>query len=173
MPRYVITGGLGAGKTSVVALLQTEIETMPEPARQLIAEHLAATGEPTLDHRPQLFVDRLISRSLQTYRSASETAVTVFDRGLPDCVAYAAVCGVDAQPAMEAAAANRYHDPVFVAPPWEDIYTNDDMRRATFAQAEAFYREVVSAYDRLGYELVELPKASVEDRAAFITARLP
>lgn len=50
--------------------------------------------------------------------------------------------------------------------------TTDDMRRATFPQAQAFYSEVVSAYDRFGYELLELPKTSVESRVAFIKAHL-
>ena len=172
MSRYVITGGLGTGKTSAVTALEDKVRTVPEPARELIAEHLAATGEPTLDHRPELFVERLITRSLQNYRSAAESTVTVFDRGLPDCVAYAAVFGIDAKPALDAATANPYENPVFVAPPWKEIYTTDGMRKATFAQAESFYSEVISAYVQLGYELTELPKVSVEERAAFIAAHL-
>jgi predicted ATPase len=172
MSRYVITGGLGTGKTSVLSALQRKIQTVPEPARELIAEHRAATGEPTLDQRPELFVERLITRSIQNYRSASEGEVTVFDRGLADCVAYATVYGIDTQTAMEAAAANRYDNPVFVAPPWNEIYANDDMRKATFAQSELFHSEVIAAYDRLGYELLELPKVSVIERAALITANL-
>ena len=173
MSRYVITGGLGTGKTSVISVLERTVETVPEPARELIAEHRALTGEATLDHRPDLFVERLISRSLEKYRSASEATVTVFDRGLPDCLAYAAVCGVGTQPAMEAAAAYRYQNPVFVAPPWKEIYTTDDMRKATPAQAASFYAAVISAYDRLGYDMIELPKASAEERAAFIKTHLP
>ena len=52
MPRYVITGGLGTGKTSVLAVLRHQFETIAEPARELIAEHRAATGKPGLisDH---------------------------------------------------------------------------------------------------------------------------
>lgn len=173
MPRYIITGGLGTGKTSVISRLKPGLETMPEPARELITEHRASTGEPTLDHRPEVFVDRLITRSLQNYRSASAAVVTVFDRGLPDCVAYAAVYGIDTKPAIDVAASNRYQDPVFVAPPWKEIYANDDMRKATFTQAEAFYSQVISAYERLGYELIDLPKAPVEERVTFITAHLP
>lgn len=117
MPRFVITGGLGTGKTSVIPLLPREIETVPEPARELIAEHRAATGEPTLDHRPEPFVERLVQRSIENYRSASDVARTVFDRGLPDCVAYAAVYGIDTQTAVEAANQYRYETEVFVLHP--------------------------------------------------------
>ena len=173
MPRYIITGGLGTGKTSVISQLGRELETVPEPARELIAEHRAATGEPTLDHRPELFVERLVQRSIENYQSVSETGLAVFDRGVPDCVAYATAYGIDAKTAMQAAALYRYQTPVFVAPPWKEIYTIDDMRQATFAQAEIFFSEVITAYDRLGYETIELPRKSVEERVAFITARLP
>jgi predicted ATPase len=163
---------LGTGKTTLISVLGATVMTVAEPARELIAEHHAATGEQTLDDRSDLFVERLISRSLQKYQSASAQAVTIFDRGLPDCVAYAAVFGIDPQPAMEAAAAHRYQEPVFVAPPWQEIYMTDELRKATFAQAGSFYEEVISAYDKLGYEMIELPKSSVEERVALIMAHL-
>lgn len=172
MPRYIITGGLGTGKTSIVSSLGPGIETVSEPARELIAEHRSATGEPTLDTRPELFVDRLISRSVEKYHSVPETGMTVFDRGLPDCVAYAAAFGLDTRAALDAASECRYEKTVFVTAPWEEIYTTDDMRRTTFDQAEAFYITVVDAYSQLGYELVELPKASVARRVSVMRDRI-
>ncbi len=172
MPRYVITGGLGTGKTSVLSALDPVLETVAEPARELIAEHRAATGEATLDHDPALFVERLIERSIEKYWSVSDGAMAVFDRGLPDCVAYAAVSGLDTSRAFEIAAEHRYDSPVFVAPPWREIYATDDMRKATLSQAEAFHEEVVTTYDRLGYEMVELPKMPVADRVDFVEDRL-
>ena len=87
---------------------------------------------------------------------------------MPDCIAYAMANELDISPAMDAASRYPYEKPVFTASPWEEIYTTDDMRRATFAQAEAFYAYVVEAYQRLGYQIIELPKASVQERAAFI-----
>lgn len=168
MPRYVITGGLGVGKTSVLSLLEPRYETVAEPARELIAEHRRATGETTLDHRPEMFVELLISRSIEHHVAASPSAVTVFDRGLPDCIAYAMANEVNIGPAMDAATRYRYESPVFFASPWEEIYSTDDMRRATFAQAEAFHTYVVEAYERLGYQMIEIPRTTVEERSAFI-----
>lgn len=169
--RYVVTGGLGTGKTSVISALAGEVETVAEPARELIAEHRAATGETTLDDRPETFVTRLIERSVENYGSISQ-GIAVFDRGLPDCAAYAAVYGLDTRPALEASGRYRYDSPVFVAPPWEEIYTTDDMRRATFDEAKAFHAAVVAAYERSGYEMVELPRATVEARVDFMNALL-
>lgn len=168
MARFVITGGLGVGKTSLLSLLNRQYETVAEPARELIAEHRATSDEATLDQRPELFVEKLISRSIEKYTTASSSAVTVFDRGVPDCIAYAMAYELSIGPALDAASRYRYEVPAFIASPWEEIYSTDDMRRATFAQAVAFYSYVVEAYERLGYQMVELPKTSVEERAAFI-----
>ena len=172
MARYIITGGLGTGKTSLIEHLGVELATVAEPARELIAEHRAATGEASLDGRPEVFVERLVQRSIQTYLSVDDAQVVLFDRGLPDCIAYAAVFGVDDQAAVVASREYRYETTVFVMPPWREIYTTDGMRRATFAQASAFYEEVLAAYDDLGYELVEVPPAPVADRAQFVRSRL-
>ena len=172
MPRHVITGGLGVGKTTVLSALRSGYPTVAEPARLVLAEHRDETGETTMDHRPEEFVQRLVDRAIDDFVSADESQITVFDRGLPDCIAYADVFGIDRAPALEAAVAHRYDAPIFLAPPWEDIYKTDDMRRATFAQAETFYAAVVLAYEQLGYELVELPRATVEERVEFIEARL-
>jgi predicted ATPase len=79
---------------------------------------------------------------------------------------------LDIGPALDAASRYRYESPVFVASPWEEIYTTDDMRRATFAQSEAFYSYVVEAYERLRYQVIELPKTSVEERTAFLVEHI-
>lgn len=170
MPRYVLTGAPGTGKTTVLTHLAHGLSTVEEPAREIIAAHIAATGEPGLDHRPALFVSRLIAKSVENYHSVSEEELAVFDRGLPDCVAYATVTGVDPREAREEASTLRYENPVFIAHPWEEIYEQDDMRRATFEQLEEFHEHVVRAYTELGYDLIELPKAPTSERAAFIIA---
>jgi predicted ATPase len=68
MARFVITGGLGVGKSSVLSLLNPRYETVGEPARELIAEHRKASVAATLDQRPELFVEKLISRSIEQSR---------------------------------------------------------------------------------------------------------
>lgn len=74
MARFVISGGLGVGKTSVLSLLSPRYETVAEPARELISEHRDASGESTLDHLPALFVEMLIARSTEKYTAASPSA---------------------------------------------------------------------------------------------------
>jgi predicted ATPase len=168
VPRYVLTGAPGTGKTSVLSLLSKHHATVSEPARDVIAEHNAATGERTLDHRPDLFVEKLIERSVQNYEAVADLPTTFFDRGLPDCVTYAEIYGLDPEPVMKLARRYRYETPVFVTRPWRQIYTTDELRKATFEQVERFHTSLVGVYTRLGYDLIELPEVSPADRAAFI-----
>ena len=170
--RYVITGAPGTGKTALVESLAHVGTILGEPARELIAEHREATGERSLDGSPGLFVERLIVRSIEKFDAAPDVEVVIYDRGLPDCVAYAHGFDVDPDPALAAAAGRRYSDPVFVTPPWQAIYSVDDMRRASFDQIISFHEELVAAYETLGYELVELPQASVAERTHVVTTFL-
>ncbi len=170
MLRYVITGAPGTGKTSILEALAHIGDVVAEPARELIAEHRYATGERSLDESPELFVNRLIARSIEKFDAAQPGHRTFFDRGLPDCIAYASVFGVDTRAALAAAQARRYADRVFVAPPWEEIYTTDDMRQATYRQVVTIHNELVAVYERLDYELVELPRESVAERAKLVAS---
>ena len=172
MPRFVVTGAPGTGKSSVISLLGDRHATVSEPARELIAEHAAQTGEATLDGRPELFLTRLVQRSIDDFRSGSGATVVFFDRGLPDCVAYAAVLGMDREPLLEQANEFRYDSPVFIAPPWKEIDTTDALRRATFEQVETFHFHLRSAYLQLGYGLIELPKISPSGRVEVVTEHL-
>jgi predicted ATPase len=94
--------------------------------------------------------------------------VVVFDRGVPDNVAYAVVLGVDPAPARAAATRYRYHPEVLILPPWEDIYTTDNERAMSFAGTIPFHEALVDAYSGAGYALVEVPRSSAADRSAFV-----
>jgi len=170
MPRFVLTGAPGTGKTTVLTLLSRSYATVPEPAREVISEHTASTGERTLDDRPALFVEKLVERSMRDHEAASDTGVTIFDRGLPDCAAYAVVFGLDAGPVLEIATRNE--SPVFMIRPWREIYTTDELRQATFEQVEAFHTGLVDVYNRLGYETIDVPNTNPEERADFIRGQL-
>lgn len=51
-------------QSSVVQALAADVVTVPEPAVELIAEHSAIPGDDRLDQMPQVFVERLLDRSI-------------------------------------------------------------------------------------------------------------
>ncbi|MDH4117262.1 MAG: AAA family ATPase [Acidimicrobiia bacterium] len=163
---YVITGAPGTGKTALLGGLSGIGAVVPEPA--LITEHREATGEHSLDGRPDEFVSRLLDRSVESYDRTFAVDLPPYDRGIPDCAAYALGFGLDPGPAMEQSRLRRYADPVFLLTPWEEIYKTDDMRQATYSMIAGFHDLLVTVYSDLGYQLVEVPQADIAERAEFV-----
>jgi predicted ATPase len=101
------------------------------------------------------------------------TATVFFDRGVPDTIGYLRLCGLEVPEHLDRAAhACRYAQLVFAAPPWREIYAQDAERKQDFAEAERTYDAVTAVYRDHGYELVELPRANVATRAAFVLERV-
>lgn len=176
MPRLiVVTGGPGAGKTSLLdALAAAGHACAPEAGRAIIQDQMAIDG-PALPWRdPLLFAEQMLAWEMRSHRQAmAGTARVFFDRGMPDVIGYLRLVGQTVPPHMVRAAEKyRYHRHMFVAPPWAAIYRQDAERRQDFAEAERTFAAVTAAYADLGYALVTLPLASVAERVRFILGQV-
>lgn len=111
---------------------------------------------------------------MRSYHIAEQSIGTVvFDRGVVDVIGYLRLVGLSVPKHMENAATRfRYNRRVFIAPPWEEIYRQDRERKQDFAEAVRTYEVMLAAYGEYGYELIELPKASVERRMQFILQKI-
>ena len=166
---FVLTGAPGAGKTAILDRIGAGIRRVDEPAREILAEQRAVGGAGTHDRDPSLFVDLLLQRSIDKHQTAQGwKGPVVFDRGVPDCVAYAVLMGTDLTAGRAACERYRYHPEVLVVEPWEEIYVTDAERTMSFADTIPFHAALVEAYERAGYSLVEVPRDSAENRAAFL-----
>ncbi len=166
---FILTGAPGSGKTAILDNIGADIRCVGEPAREILAEQRSTGGTGTHDRDPSLFVDLLLQRSIDKHQAAQgREGVTLFDRGVPDCIAYAVLMGIDPTPSILASERCRYHREVLVLDPWEEIYTVDDERTMSFADTHPFHEALVDAYERAGYALVEVPQTSVDGRVAFV-----
>ncbi len=113
-----------------------------------------------------------MAMALADQTSARELAGWVFfDRGLID--AAAALQHLTGEPVLaNLAASHRYHERVFLTPPWPEIYGTDPERRHGFEAALAEYSRLMEIYPSLGYEVLVLPKVGVVERADFVVAAL-
>lgn len=111
----------------------------------------------------------ILQRSIAKHEAAQRwEGSAVFDRGVPDCIAYAVLFGIDPTQSILASDVYRYHSEVLVLEPWEEIYTVDDERTMSFADTLPFHEALLDAYERAGYLLVDVPRDSVEHRATFV-----
>jgi predicted ATPase len=66
----------------------------------------------------------------------------------------------------------QYFPKVFVLPPWKAIYENDAERDHTFEHAESVNRIAQAWYRRCGYQILEVPMVSVDERCGFVLREL-
>lgn len=174
MHRFVILSGCsGGGKSTLLAeLARLGHATIKEPGRRIVAEEQASGGSalPWLDM--PAFARRAIDMALADRERASQTTGWVFfDRSLIDAAAALAHASGD-ETVLDLCQRHRYHDTVFLTPPWPDLYAPDAERRHGLEAAIAEYDRLTALFPRLGYEIVLLPKVSVAERAAMLLARL-
>ncbi|MCW6004172.1 AAA family ATPase [Micromonospora sp. CPCC 205371] len=167
----VIAGGPGAGKTTLIeALGAAGYATAPEAGRAIIQDQVAIDGPALPWKDPALFAELMLTWDLRSYRWAVRRDEPVFfDHALAGMPGYYRLIGQPVPAHVTAAvAAFRYRTRVFVAPPWPEIYRNDTERRQSWAEAVRTYEVVAQAYIEAGYELVDLPRASVSKRLEFV-----
>ncbi|TIS61147.1 MAG: ATPase [Mesorhizobium sp.] len=168
---FVLTGAPGSGKTTLIEALKAGgLATAPEAGRGIIRDQMAIGG-PALPWQDRaLFAELMLSWELRSWRSAvNQSGPVFFDRGVPDTIGYLRLCGLPVPDHIRTAAATfRYARRVFIAPPWPEIFTQDEERKQTLDEAERTFRSVNGVYAELGYELVSLPLASVEARVQFV-----
>ena len=172
---FIITGGPGAGKTTLLdALKSLGYPCVDEVARKIIQEQHRIGGDALHTRDQRKFADLMLTRSIATYEQVSEREKPVFfDRGLPELVGYGPLVGFETPAYFDKAAALfRYNKRVFILPPWPEIYGQDDERKQDFAEAVESWRLLAETYPKLGYELVEVPKAGIADRMDFVLAHI-
>lgn len=171
----VIIGGPGTGKTTIIeGLLAKGFCCYPEISREVTLEAKNQGIEQLFLENPLLFSELLLEgRKKQFHNAQKEPHNIVFlDRGIPDVLAYMHYIG-DSYPAFfDQACRDHIYTKIFLLPPWEDIYISDNERYENFEQAKLIYNHLTETYQKYGYDLIEVPKGTVEERISFILNQL-
>jgi predicted ATPase len=171
----VLTGGPGSGKTSVIDALQhAGYSRTLEAGRAIIQDQVAIGGRALPWQDRALFAELMLSWEMASYHIAERsTGLVFFDRSVVDLVGYLRLCSLPLPTHVENAVRTfRYNSHVFIAPPWKEIYEADQERKQDFPEAVRTYHAIATAYTTSGYELIEIPRASVDDRARFILSTI-
>jgi predicted ATPase len=163
---FLITGGPGVGKTTLLDELRSRGERVVEEThRRVIREQVASGGTalPWIDQ--DAYLARACREDIAIFEAMAEVEDRVFfDRGILDSM-------VDGQAPdwMEAAArTHRYSPTAFVPPPWREIYTQDDERNQSFKDCLATHEAILRRLRQQSYDPVTVPYGSPAERAEFV-----
>jgi predicted ATPase len=173
MTRFVIISGCsGGGKSTLLGeLARRGYAVIEEPGRRIVAQELDGGGSalPWVDGIA--FARRAIDMARSDRVAAEHLPGWVFfDRSAID--AAAALDHLTGTAGAWTDALPRYHETVFLTPPWPEIYITDQERRHGFDDAVAEYHRLLRAYPAHGYTVSILDQVSVSERAESILAAL-
>ena len=165
-PFFILTGPPGAGKSTLLRALQGRVRTVSEPARRVLAEARRTGNGATGTENPAKFVAQMLKLAIEDHQNAE--GPTIFDRALPDLLAYCAYYQLPDDTVRHAIKVHSYRSPAFFLPAWEANYQTDEERTLDFSGATAFGERLKTAYQSCDYDLVEVPFGDPEHRADFI-----
>ena len=172
---FVVTGGPGSGKSSLLdALHRQNYQSSVEAGRGIIQQQIAIGGRALPWNDRLHFAELMLSWEMRSYEMAEQTSgIVFFDRGVPDVAGYLRLINQPVpQHVQKAIEAFRYHRQVFIAPPWREIFTQDQQRKQDFDEAVRTYEALRATYIECDYDLVELPRTTISERVQFVLEHL-
>ncbi|HXW47638.1 MAG TPA: AAA family ATPase [Streptosporangiaceae bacterium] len=173
MPRYVLTGAPGAGKTAILRALELAGHAVVEEAATDVILHGHALGQPHPEDCPG-FLAAITALQVSRQRLAPGRGLVFFDRSPVCTLALARFLGrpLPAPLAAELRRVRRIYEPAVFFVRGQGFVTPTAVRRISLAGALAFEKVHEQAYRELGFELVEVPAGPLTERAAAILARV-
>jgi predicted ATPase len=171
--RVAVTGGPGAGKTSLLEGLELRgYAILAEVAREIIADRKARRLSPRPS--PIEFANAIAQRDVEQYEATRMGAKLIFfDRSLLDSLGMLArldqLADADKQRLL---AHYPYHSTAFILPPWREIYRTDSERDQSYEEAVHVYQAIREWYVQCGYQLIDVPQGTVDERCAFVLRTL-
>ncbi|WP_421920501.1 AAA family ATPase [Marinifilum sp.] len=170
--RFIITGGPGSGKSSLLNALKNQgYKGFEEISRIIIREQQEINGDKLPWKNLADFAEICYERMLKQLDDYNSRSYCFYDRGIPDIIAYVRRGGLQV-PSKYFENCNQYHPSVFITPPWQQIFINDAERPESFKDSMEIYQYLKNTYKELGFQIIELPKASIKKRVEFIEAYL-
>ncbi len=175
---FVITGGPGVGKTTLIRELSNAgFTVVEEDARKIIQAQMLADGDALPWKNKALYAKLMLEASVRSYQSIKDkqpSKPVFFDRGILDAICYMNMENIPIPSAMKAMGlAHPYAPKVFILPPWKEIYQTDNERKQTWEEAGFTFEKMKETYLDYGYEVIEVPKTDVKTRRRFIESYLP
>ena len=169
--KIVLIGGPGTGKTTVLnALKDKDFYCFDEVSRAVTLKAQEKGIDQLFLTQPLLFSEMLLNGREEQYLKANkrEENLIFFDRGIPDVYAYLNYFKSEYPDVFIEKSKKYKYDLIFHFSPWEEIHTTDNERYETFEESLIIDNFLLKAYKELGYNIINVPFGTIEQRTNFI-----
>jgi len=182
LEKYVITGGPGVGKTTLIEELKAQgYATVPEASRMVILEEQQKnTGilpwtnlyefQKLVVQKQQELEVKVIQEARCIPNSAAENFIFL-DRGMIDNIAYCREGRIAVPEELEKAVAGVSYAGIFLLDPLSS-YAQDAQRKEDGEKAEKLHQFIQEVYQEQGYAIIQVPVLSVEERVSFLLGKI-
>jgi len=169
---YVFTGGPSAGKTTLLQFLEKKGFIVQYEAARAYFDQQIALGKSITEIRSDeaSFQQTVLELKIQNESKLPANELILFDRGIPDSIAYYEIAGLPIDdPYLQRAVNNSCYKKVFLL---ELLDFEADYARTDAKDAERIQALLLKYYELEGYKVIQVPAISVEKRADFILNHL-
>ncbi len=165
--RFIITGAPSTGKSSLINKLSNMgYECFNEVSRSIIKNEKIEKINKDLNFEMEIFKKRK-----KQYQLAK--VLHFYDRSIVDILAYLNISKIKPPTQiLEFLKNNKYEQNVFFLKPWKEIYKKDNQRFEEFKHAEIINYNLEIVYKNLNYNLIEIPKMSIIQRAKYVVKKI-
>ena len=171
---YIVTGAPGTGKSTLIKSLENfGLPVFEEIARKVIAQEVEKGTSSLPWDNVEAFSLLVLNQMIAQKEKHENNEASFLDRGIPDIIGYLHHANLTPDPIFEQYLSKfNYNQKVFFAPIWEEIYQNDKERIETIPQAHQVSEVLYKTYVDLGFNVIVLPKISVEERVNFVLSEI-
>ena len=170
---FIFTGCAGAGKTTLINYLsKLGYDCHEEVSRAIIKEQLRleTNAVPWAD---TVQFCHLVFQEMKKNMPVPSSTINFWDRGIPDLIGYLKAVNHPVPTSYYALLKQSNYAPiVFVFPPSECIYINDDERQESFGEAVKFFEAIAKTYRSLGFSIYTVPLMPLKLRAEFVLTKV-
>ncbi len=170
---FVISGGPGTGKTSVINELKSRgYKTAEESARKLCSTDERFKGKAIKDIDMVEFQNAVFEFQKDQFKALAGNESPVFlERGFGDTVAYAKIYVVDFPDGLIEFSKDFRYSKIFILD-FLDFYKQDELRKESSEEQEKIHNEIIQAYSLLGYDVVFVPNGTINERTDFVLSKV-
>ncbi len=173
--KIILTGSPGTGKTSIINNLKKLGFTCYDEVWNKDYENPSKKNNSNsiIEFSKYLFEKRKIQFECDTPSNEIKKKYIFYDRSLVDVVSYLKRYNKKIPINwMKYIEEKKYYNNVFYCPLWEDIYVNTERRKEDYDETIKIDNVMREFYEKLGYNIKELPRESVLNRIDFIFKNL-